>query len=89
MFALHQYLVPGCEKLLLLLLVLSPGLTLVSVSYICHLPLVLLYQFIVRLPLAPSVSLGMMYIVGGIQILVEVVVGAAPVCVGSWFFVKL
>jgi len=83
MFAAQKYLVLAAEKLVLVLLVLAPGFTLVSVSYSSHGPVLLLIQVMVRLPVSPSVSAGMMYRVGVVLTSVSPSLGSSPDCVGS------
>jgi len=89
MLALQKYLVPACVKLVLVLLVLAPGLILVSVSYSSHGPVLLLIQVMVNDPAAPSLSLGIMYSVVGRHSWTLLFIGAAPACVGSLLVVKL
>jgi len=83
MFALHQYLVLAAEKLLLVLLVLAPGFTGVSVSYSSHGPVLLLIQVMVRLPVSPTVSADMMYMVGVVLSSVSPSLGSSPDWVGA------
>ena len=86
MFALHQYVVPASVKLLFVLLVFTSEFTFVSVSYVFHVPVLLLLQCIVSVE---SGSVGIICVVGVEHIPVFVLYGAAPLCVGSLFNVKL
>ena len=76
-----------CVKFpVLVLLVFTPEVTPVSVSYLVHVPLVLLYQCMVSV--SPSVSVGIMYVLGFSGTCVSVSVGYSPFCVGFWFVVN-
>ena len=73
-------------KLLLVLLVFTPLVTLVSVSYSIHSPELLLSQCIVTVE---SGSVGMICVVGFSGTCVSVLVGYSPFCVGTVLVVNV